>query len=130
MNINENFLTLKDSYLFSSIAKKVNDYKVLNPDKELIRLGIGDVTLPLTPAVIQAMQRAVLEMSNGQTFRGYGEEQGYLFLRQAICDYYVKKGVVLQPDEVFISDGAKSDHHYLGPQLGVSARHNAGAGIS
>jgi len=109
MRINENYLKLKDSYLFSLIAKKVAEYKSQNPEKEIIRLGIGDVTLPLVPAVIDAMQKAVLEMGNADTFKGYGEEQGYGFLRQAVCGYYAKKGVTLKEDEVFISDGAKSD---------------------
>lgn len=109
MNINQNYLNLKDSYLFSLIAKKVTEYKEKNPGKEIIRLGIGDVTLPLVPAVISAMQNAVAEMSSRETFHGYGEEQGYLFLRQAICRYYMKKGVHLSDTEVFISDGAKSD---------------------
>lgn len=109
MNINQNYLNLKDSYLFSLISKKVNEYTAQNPDKKIIRLGIGDVTLPLVPAVISAMQNAVLEMGESDTFQGYGEEQGYSFLRQAICGYYAKKGVVLSDTEVFISDGAKSD---------------------
>lgn len=109
MNINENYLKLKDSYLFSTIAKKVKEYSGENPEKQIIRLGIGDVTLPLVPAVTCAMQIAVAEMGNAETFRGYGEEQGYSFLRQAICGYYDKKGVVLRDDEVFVSDGAKSD---------------------
>ncbi len=109
MNINQNYLNLKDSYLFSLISKKVTEYKTENPEKEIIRLGIGDVTLPLVPAVITAMQKAVSEMGDSATFRGYGEEQGYSFLRQAICGYYAKKGVSLSDNEVFISDGAKSD---------------------
>lgn len=109
MKINENYLKLKDSYLFSQIAQKVKDYKAENPDKEIIRLGIGDVTLPLVPAVISAMQKAVLDMGNKESFMGYGEEQGYSFLRKAICGYYKKKAVTLSEDEVFISDGAKSD---------------------
>ena len=109
MNINEHYLHLKDSYLFSTIAQKVTAYKAEHPDKAIIRLGIGDVTLPLAPAVIGAMQAAVAEMGNADTFRGYGEEQGYLFLRQTICDYYKKKHVALDEAEVFISDGAKSD---------------------
>jgi len=109
MDINKNYLDLKDSYLFSIIAKKVKDYAAANPDKKVIRLGIGDVTLPLVPAVTNAMQQAVLEMGDAKTFRGYGEEQGYSFLRQAICKYYGKKNVALNEDEVFISDGAKSD---------------------
>jgi len=109
MNINQNYLNLKDSYLFSTIAKKVNEYAKANPDKRIIRLGIGDVTLPLVPAVIKAMQQAVLEMGDAKTFRGYGDEQGYSFLKQAICEYYAKKNVTLQENEVFVSDGAKSD---------------------
>jgi LL-diaminopimelate aminotransferase len=109
MNINTNYLNLKESYLFSLIAKKVNEYKLQNPGKEIIRLGIGDVTLPLVPAVIDAMHKAVSEMGNADTFKGYGEEQGYSFLRQAVCGYYLKKGVELDESEVFISDGAKSD---------------------
>jgi len=109
MNINQNFLKLRNSYLFSGIAKKVKEYAAANPDKRVIRLGIGDVTLPLVPAVINAMQKAVLEMGNASTFRGYGDEQGYSFLRQAICRYYAKKGVTLSEDEIFVSDGAKSD---------------------
>lgn len=109
MNINSNYLNLKDNYLFSLIAKKVNEFKVKNPEKDIIRLGIGDVTLPLVPAVVEAMDKAVLEMGDIKTFIGYGEEQGYGFLRQAVCGYYAKKGVVLDENEIFISDGAKSD---------------------
>jgi len=109
MNINENYLKLKDSYLFSLIAKKVKEYTAANPDKDVIRLGIGDVTLPLVPAVIRAMQNAVTEMGGAGTFRGYGDEQGYAFLRQAISGYYAGKGVALEDGEVFVSDGAKSD---------------------
>jgi len=109
MKINDNYLKLKDSYLFSLIAQKVNEHTKTFPDKEIIRLGIGDVTLPLVPAIVDAMQKAVLEMGNANTFKGYGEEQGYSFLRKAICSYYDKKAVLLNEDEVFISDGAKSD---------------------
>jgi LL-diaminopimelate aminotransferase len=109
MRINRGFLNLQDSYLFSRIAEKVTEYQKQNPEKEIIRLGIGDVTLPLAPAVIEAMQQAVSEMGSAHTFRGYGEEQGYAFLRRAVCGYYASKGVELEADEVFISDGAKSD---------------------
>ena len=109
MKINKEFLELKDSYLFSTIAKKVNEYTAKHPDKKIIRLGIGDVTKPLAPVVTEAMQEAVAKMSNADTFRGYGEEQGYAFLREAICGYYKKKGIDLGADEVFVSDGAKSD---------------------
>jgi LL-diaminopimelate aminotransferase len=121
MDINKNYLNLKDSYLFSIIAKKVKDYAAANPDKKIIRLGIGDVTLPLVPVVTNAMQQAVLEMGTAKTFRGYGEEQGYSFLRQAICKYYGKKNVALNEDEVFISDGAKSD---LGNILDIFSNDN------
>ncbi|MCL2026278.1 MAG: LL-diaminopimelate aminotransferase, partial [Leptospirales bacterium] len=109
MNINGNYLKLKDSYLFSLIAEKIKEHTKAHPDKDVIRLGIGDVTLPLVPAVINAMQNAVLEMGNPAAFKGYGEEQGYEFLRQTICAYYLSKGIVLNDDEVFVSDGAKSD---------------------
>lgn len=109
MKINQNYLDLKESYLFSLVAKKVREYKEQHPEREIIRLGIGDVTLPLVPVVVEAMQRAVLEMGVRETFRGYGEEQGYAFLRQAVCGYYAQKGVQLYDSEVFISDGAKSD---------------------
>lgn len=109
MKINQNYLDLKESYLFSLVAKKVREYKEQHPEREIIRLGIGDVTLPLVPVVVEAMQRAVLEMGVRETFRGYGEEQGYAFLRQAVCGYYAQKGVQLSDSEVFISDGAKSD---------------------
>ena len=109
MVINKNYLNLKDSYLFASIEKKVKEYKAKNPDKEVISLGIGDVTRPLVPAVVEALSGAALEMGHKESFRGYGEYQGYSFLRQAVCGYYKKKGVTLSEDEVFISDGAKSD---------------------
>jgi LL-diaminopimelate aminotransferase len=122
MDINKNYLNLKDSYLFSIIAKKVNEYKTANPEKDLMRLGIGDVTLPLVPAVVEAMHRAVDEMGTASTFRGYGEEQGYSFLRQAVNGYYAKKGVELNENEIFISDGAKSD---LGNILDIFATNNS-----
>lgn len=109
MRLNENFLNVKESYLFSEIAKKVNDYSAQNPDKKIIRLGIGDVTLPLVPAVIKALHKAVDEMGAQETFRGYGPEQGYDFLREKIVDYYKKNTIRLELDEVFVSDGAKSD---------------------
>ena len=109
MRLNENFLNVKESYLFSEIAKNVNDYSAQNPDKKIIRLGIGDVTLPLVPAVIEALHKAVDEMGAQETFRGYGPEQGYDFLREKIVDYYKKNTIRLELDEVFVSDGAKSD---------------------
>ena len=109
MNINKNYLNLEASYLFSTIAKKVSEYSEANPDKNIIRLGIGDVTLPLCNAVVNAMKSAVEEMGVQETFRGYGPEQGYDFLKSAIRDYYAKHNVSLELDEIFISDGAKSD---------------------
>lgn len=109
MNINENYLNLEQSYLFSTVAKKVNDFAKNNPGKKVIRLGIGDVTLPLCKAVIEAMHKAVDEMGMQETFRGYGPEQGYDFLRDAVRDYYKTHSVELEEDEIFISDGAKSD---------------------
>lgn len=107
--VNDNYCNLKDSYLFSQIAQKVNAYVAEHPEKKVIRMGIGDVTLPLAPAVIDAMQKAVAEMGVKETFRGYGPEQGYDFLHAAIVKYYAGFGVTLASDEIFISDGAKSD---------------------
>lgn len=109
MKRNKNYDNLEQSYLFSTIAKKVNEYTTKNPDKKVIRLGIGDVTKPLCKAVIDAMHKAVDEMGIQETFRGYGPEQGYDFLRTAVQGYYKKHNVDLDLDEIFISDGAKSD---------------------
>ena len=109
MQINSNYLNLQDSYLFSTIAKKVNAFQAANPQASIIRLGIGDVTLPLCDAVVQALHDAVSEMGVKETFKGYGPEQGYGFLKDAIKDYYASHGVTLKSDEIFISDGAKSD---------------------
>ena len=106
---NDNFLDLKDSYLFSEVAKRVNTFREKNPEKSVIRLGIGDVTLPLGRTVVEAMRSAAEEMGNAETFRGYGPEQGYDFLRAAIAGHYSKYGVELEADEIFVSDGAKSD---------------------
>lgn len=123
MKINENYLNLKESYLFSDIAKKTAAYKAENPDADIIRLGIGDVTLPLCDAVIEAFHAAVSEMGKKETFRGYGPEQGYDFLRDAIRDYYkAEDGVVLDSSEIFISDGAKSD---LGNILDIFSKENS-----
>ncbi len=107
--INNHYLELQDSYLFANISRKVNDFVAQNPDKKLIRMGIGDVTLPLVPAVIDAMHKAVDEMGYSNTFRGYGPEQGYDFLHEAVQSYYAKMNVQLETTEIFISDGAKSD---------------------
>lgn len=109
MKINSNYQNVKDSYLFSTIAHKVNEYTAAHPDAPVIRLGIGDVTLPLCPAVIDAMHKAVDEMSTKEGFHGYGPEQGYGFLKDSIQKYYAGYGVALESDEIFVSDGAKSD---------------------
>ena len=116
--INEHFLELSDSYLFSTIARKVTEYKALHPEADVISLGIGDVTQPLPAACIEAMHRAVEEMADERTFRGYGPEQGYAFLRQAIIDNdFAPRGVILDAGEIFISDGAKSDCGNIGDIL-------------
>ncbi len=109
MLVNRNFFNVSESYLFSTIAKKVNEFAAKHPDKKIIRMGIGDVTRPLCPAVVEALSKAALEMGEAATFRGYGPEQGYDFLRSAIKDYYGRRGIELEPDEIFVSDGAKSD---------------------
>ncbi len=116
--VNEHFLKLPGSYLFSDIAKKVNAFKVTHPGKQLIRLGIGDVTRPLPPACIEAMHRAVDEMADGKTFHGYGPEQGYDFLIEAILkNDFAPRGINLSPSEIFINDGAKSDTGNIGELL-------------
>ncbi len=109
MKINNNYLELQDSYLFSTIAKKVTEYKQSNPTKDIIRLGIGDVTLPLCDAVVEAMGKATIDMGKKETFKGYGPEQGYDFLKTSIHEYYQQKNINLELNEIFISDGAKSD---------------------
>ncbi|MGN0425843.1 MAG: LL-diaminopimelate aminotransferase [Acetatifactor sp.] len=110
VKVNENYLKLQGSYLFSTIAKKVNAYAASNPDKKIIRLGIGDVTLPLAPVVTDALQKAVKEMGEQKTFRGYAPDLGYEFLRNAIAtNDYRARGCEISPDEIFVSDGAKSD---------------------
>ena len=109
MKLNTNYCNLSESYLFSTIAHKVSEYQAAHPDQKILRLGIGDVTLPLAPAVIAAMHEAVDEMSEKETFRGYGPEQGYDFLRGSIQGYYARRGISLDLSEIFVSDGAKSD---------------------
>ena len=121
MKLNTNYSNISDSYLFSEIARKVAAYQAANPDKKVLRLGIGDVTLPLAPAVISALHGAVDEMADKATFRGYGPEQGYAFLKDAIAGYYAGHGAQLASDEIFISDGAKSD---LGNILDLFAQSN------
>ncbi len=108
--VNDNYLKLPGSYLFSTIAKKVNAYSKANPDKKVIRLGIGDVTLPIAPAIIDAFHGAVDEMGKAETFRGYAPDLGYEFLRNAIAENdYKARGCDIEADEIFISDGAKCD---------------------
>lgn len=109
MKINSNYLNLKDNYLFADVAKKSSEFAEKNPTVKVINLGIGDVTLPLCPEVVKAMQYAVLEMGKKETFKGYGPYQGYDFLRSEIKNYYARRNVELDLDEIFVSDGAKSD---------------------
>ncbi len=110
IRINENYLKLKASYLFADIAKRVTAYTTANPDKPLIRLGIGDVTEPLPPVCVEALHAGADEMSRRETFKGYGPEQGYAFLREAIAQHdYAARGCAITADEVFVSDGAKCD---------------------
>ncbi len=109
MKLNRNYLNLEESYLFSTVAHKVSAYSAAHPEAKVLRMGIGDVTLPLAPAVVEAMQKAVAEMGKKETFRGYGPEQGYDFLRESIQGYYARRGIALDANEIFISDGAKSD---------------------
>ena len=125
--VNEHFLKLPNNYLFSDIAKKVNAFKGSHPKTDLIRLGIGDVTRPLPQASIEAMHKAVDELANKETFHGYGPEQGYDFLIDAVIrNDYAPRGVYLEPGEVFISDGAKSDTGNIGDIL----RHDNSVGVT
>ena len=118
--INENYLKLPGSYLFSTIGKKVAAYQQANPDKAVIRLGIGDVTLPIAPAVVEAIQKAAGEMGQAETFHGYAPDLGYPFLRQVIVEKdYRAWGCPVEADEVFVSDGAKSDCGNIGDIFGV-----------
>jgi len=107
--LNENYLNLKESYLFSEIAHRVNAYVAANPDRKVIRLGIGDVTLPFGSEIITKLHEGVDALASADTFKGYGPEQGYEFLRSAIVDYYSQNNISIDADEVFVSDGAKSD---------------------
>ena len=110
VKVNDNYLKLPGSYLFSTIGKKVNAYVAANPDKKIIRLGIGDVTQPLAPAIISALHSAVDEMAQADTFKGYAPDLGYEFLRNAIAENdYKARGCDISADEIFVSDGAKCD---------------------
>ena len=125
--VNEHFLKLPGSYLFSDIAKRVNTFKITHPKQDIIRLGIGDVTRPLAPACIEAMHKAVEEMAHAETFRGYGPEQGYDFLIEAVIkNDYAPRGIHLANSEVFINDGAKSDTGNIGDIL----RHDNSVGVT
>jgi LL-diaminopimelate aminotransferase len=121
MKLNSNFKNINESYLFSTVARKANAYISAHPDKKVLKLSIGDVTLPLAPSVISALHSAVDDMSKKETFHGYGPEQGYDFLKESIQGYYKRSGVELELDEIFISDGAKSD---LGNILDIFANDN------
>ena len=120
VKVNENFLKLPGSYLFSEVARRIRVYNEANPQASIIKLSIGDVTRPLVPAVISAMHAAVDEMGTAEGFHGYGPEQGYEFLREAIAQGdYAARGVDIQPGEIFVSDGAKSDCGNIGDIFGV-----------
>ena len=120
LKVNENFLKLPESYLFVEIARKVKEFSERNPEKTIIKLGIGDVTKPLPKAVVAAMKKAADEMGAAETFRGYGPENGYAFLREAIAQHdYADNGVAISPDEIFVSDGAKSDTGSIGDIFSV-----------
>ncbi len=121
MQLNKHFAEINESYLFRTIAHKVDAYSAAHPERDIIRLGIGDVTLPLSGAVIAALHAAVEEQAHAETFRGYGPEQGYDFLRNAIRAYYAGRGIALEAGEIFVSDGAKSD---LGNLLDLFAVEN------
>ena len=121
MKFNENFKNIAENYLFAEVADRTKKYASANPDKKIIKLGIGDVTLPLAPAVIKAMHGAVDEMADAKTFKGYGPYEGYSSLREKIQSYYRSFGVEVEVDEIFISDGAKSD---LGNILDIFAKDN------
>lgn len=121
MKFNENFKNIAENYLFAEVADRTKKYASVNPDKKIIKLGIGDVTLPLAPAVIKAMHVAVDEMADAKTFKGYGPYEGYSCLREKIQSYYRSFGVEVGVDEIFISDGAKSD---LGNILDIFAKDN------
>lgn len=117
-HINDNFTLLAESYLFSEVARRINAYKEAHPEVDIIRMGIGDVTRPLCKAAIEAMHKAVDDQADSSTFHGYGPEQGYAFLREAIVEHdYRARGIDMDADEIFVSDGAKSDTGNIGDIL-------------
>ena len=109
MKVNHNFDNLVPNYLFADVARKTNEFAAANPEKEIIRLGIGDVTLPLAPIVVEAMKKGCEDLKYQETFKGYPDYEGYDFVREAIANYYKSFGVTVHADEIFVSDGAKSD---------------------
>ena len=120
MKINQNFFKIESSYLFSTVARKQREYQEAHPEADIIRLSIGDVTRPLVPSVIDAMHKAVDEMANEATFRGYPPEHGYEFILDAIQQHdYAARGVKIEKDEIFLSDGAKSDCGNIGDLFSV-----------
>ena len=119
MKINRNYDNLVPSYLFAEIAARTNAYIKANPDKKVIKLGIGDVTLPLAPVVVDALKKGADELGKKETFKGYPDYEGYAFAREAIASYYQGHGVTVRPDEIFISDGAKSDTGNIGDIFGA-----------
>lgn len=119
MKINNNYDNLVPNYLFAEVAKRTNEFISKNPGKKVIKLGIGDVTLPLAPVVVEAMKQGAEELGSKETFKGYPDYEGYEFLRQAISDYYKSFGVTVAADEIFVSDGAKSDCGNIGDIFGT-----------
>lgn len=123
IKINDNFCKLPASYLFSEVAKRIESFKKANPGVEVIRMGIGDVTSPICGAVIEAMHKAVDDQAHIESFHGYGPEQGYAFLREKISKYdYVDRGIDIDPSEIFVSDGAKSDTGNIGDILSADCK--------
>ena len=120
VRVNQNYLKLPGSYLFSEVARRIAAYSAAHPEAKITKLSIGDVTRPLVPAVVEAMHKAVDEMGTYEGFHGYGPEQGYPFLREAIAQHdYAARGMDIKPDEIFVSDGAKSDCGNIGDIFGV-----------
>lgn len=118
--VNENFTKVSESYLFVEVARRIKAYQDSHPEAQIIKMGIGDVTRPIVPAVIDALHKAVDEMGAAETFRGYGPEQGYAFLRETIVNHDFKsRGLDIEADEIFVSDGAKSDTGNIGDILGA-----------
>ena len=118
--VNQDYLKLPGSYLFSTVARKQREYQAAHPEAEIIKLSIGDVTQPLAPAIVEALHGAVDEMAHAETFHGYAPDLGYEFLRSAIADHdYKKRGCDISADEIFVSDGAKSDSGNIGDIFSV-----------